>query len=66
MFLANEIEPGVIIIACAGVDPIVGAGALAFFNFTALSIGETIIYVENFKYNGDNMDNLIDSIVIIE
>ena len=66
MFLTNEIEPGVIIIACAGFDPIIGEGAIAFFNFTALNVGETIIGVEDFHYNSDNMSILIDSIVIIE
>ncbi|MCF7918893.1 MAG: cohesin domain-containing protein [Candidatus Cloacimonetes bacterium] len=64
--IANETEPGVVIIAYANYIPITGEGALAYINFTALSVGETIIDLENFKYNSDNMNNLIDSVVIIE
>ena len=66
MVIANEIEPGVIIIAMANAEPIIGEGALAFFNFTALSVGETIIGLENFRYNSDYISNLTDSVVIIE
>jgi hypothetical protein len=66
MLIANEIEPGVIIIAYAGYNPITGDGALANLNFTALKAGETIIDLENFKYNSDYMSYLTDSVVIIE
>jgi len=66
LYAANEIEPGVIIMAFAGIEPIIGEGALAFFNFTALSVGETIIGIEDFHYNSNNMSFMIDSRVIIE
>ncbi|MDP8220002.1 MAG: cohesin domain-containing protein [Candidatus Stygibacter frigidus] len=66
MYAVNEPEPGVIMIAMANVEPIIGEGPLAFFNFTALSVGETIIGIDNFQYNGNIMSNLTDSVVVIE
>lgn len=56
--LANEASTGTIIAAYAHYLPASGEGLLFNINFSARTAGESIIYLESFTYNSEEMTNL--------
>ncbi|MCF7911266.1 MAG: T9SS type A sorting domain-containing protein [Candidatus Cloacimonetes bacterium] len=63
--LANESTPGHVIVAFAHYEAISGVGNLVTLNFEAAGIGNTILDVNDFKYNATYLaaGNLIDGSV---
>jgi len=60
--LANESEPGHIIVAFAHYQAISGEGNLVTINFSAAAVGNTVLDLNDFKYNATYLasGNLID------
>ncbi|MCF7911157.1 MAG: tandem-95 repeat protein [Candidatus Cloacimonetes bacterium] len=57
--IANETEPGVIIVGYANVMPITGAGTLCSLEFSPEGIeGEALASLDYFRYNSANLLNL--------
>ncbi|MCF7921040.1 MAG: tandem-95 repeat protein [Candidatus Cloacimonetes bacterium] len=63
-FIANETESGVIAVAYANVMPISGAGSLCYLEFQPAGLeGETIVSLNEFKYNSTYLLNLEPGVI---
>ena len=65
MLVVNNVEPGIINVAYAGSNPIIGAGELLSFQFITLEGGVSPLDIANFKYNNVFINVMDGSVEVI-